>query len=66
MFLDFAIHLRNLKFRLIEIFNLDQEDIFKGMIRNNSEIVNRKIIGDFPIHYAAKHSPDFFNKILRN
>lgn len=42
--------------QLTKCFILDQEDVVKMMIGNDSEILNSKIAGEWPIHFAARNS----------
>lgn len=46
-----------------ETFVLDQEEVVKELITNNSEVLDTKINGRLPIHFAAKHSTKQLRKI---
>lgn len=53
---EFNVEINGRQFSLKKCFILDQEEVVKMMIGNNSEILNTKIDGDLPIHFAARNS----------
>lgn len=55
-----------LSIQQIKLSSLDQEDVVKMMIGNNSQILNTKIAGDLPIHFAARNSEHWQNLSEKN
>lgn len=49
----------------MKTFVSGQEDIVKEKIRNNPDIVNERVNGDLPIHWAVKYSASWFLLVQR-